>query len=128
MTAPCPDDFPTGFCPIRDILDRIGDKWTLLILASLNARKMRFNELQRELGEISHKVLVETLRKLEREGYLLRTEFEGYPSHVEYELSDLGQSILAPIQILIEWAKLNRDDIEKAREIFDDSYSEKKYG
>lgn len=94
-------------CPIRDVLDRIGDQWSLLILEALNERILRFNELHREIGDVSRQVLSRTLKRLEADGYVSRTLYAEVPPRVEYALTELGTSFLEPMQKLIQWADEN---------------------
>jgi DNA-binding HxlR family transcriptional regulator len=102
-------------CPIRDVLDRIGDQWSLLVLQALAARVMRFGELNREIGDISKQMLSRTLKRLEQDGFVTRTLFAEIPPRVEYELTELGRSFLAPMQALIAWADANHQRICNAR-------------
>lgn len=102
-------------CPIRDVLDQIGDQWSLLILEALAGRRVRFNELNREIGDISRQMLSRTLRRLETDGYISRTVYAEVPPRVEYALTDLGNSFLVPLQTLIRWADENHADICRAR-------------
>lgn len=105
-------------CPIRDVLDRIGDQWSLLILQALSARTLRFNELHREIGDVSRQVLSRTLKRLEQDGYLNRVVYAEVPPRVEYSLSDLGQSFLNPLQQIIQWAETNHHAICRSRSRF----------
>lgn len=91
-------------CPIRDVLDRIGDQWSLLILEALAQRTLRFNELGREIGDISRQMLSRTLKRLEMDGFVRRTLYAEVPPRVEYTLTDLGRSFLVPMQSLVRWA------------------------
>ena len=102
-------------CPIRDVLDRIGDQWSLLVLEALEIQTLRFTELAREIGDISKQMLSRTLKRLEQDGFILRTIFPEVPPRVEYQLTDLGRSFLAPMQTLIVWADSNHHAICKAR-------------
>lgn len=102
-------------CPIRDVLDRIGDQWSLLVLETLSVRTLRFNELGREIGDISRQMLSRTLKRLESDGFILRTLFPEVPPRVEYELTDLGRSFLVPLRQLIEWADENHAAICASR-------------
>jgi len=102
-------------CPIRDVLDRIGDQWSLLVLEALGTGKMRFNELGREIGDISRQMLSRTLRRLEHDGLVDRTIFAEVPPRVEYALTDLGRSFLGPMQLLVKWADDNHQAICNAR-------------
>ena len=102
-------------CPIRDVLDRIGDQWSLLILEALEIQTLRFNELSREIGDISKQMLSRTLKRLEQDGLILRTIYPEVPPRVEYQLTGLGRSFLVPMQTLITWADSNHHAICKAR-------------
>jgi DNA-binding HxlR family transcriptional regulator len=102
-------------CPIRDVLDRIGDQWSLLVLQTLDTRIMRFGELNREIGDISKQMLSRTLKRLEQDGFVTRTLFPEIPPRVEYQLTALGRSFLAPMQALIVWADANHQSICNAR-------------
>ncbi|MAI89651.1 helix-turn-helix domain-containing protein [Ponticaulis sp.] len=116
-----PEGAPTdpGVCPVRDVLDRVGQKWTLLILISLDSGPKRFSQLQRMVGDISKRMLTQTLRQLERDGLISRTVYPTKPPSVEYALTLLGESVLAPIAQLTSWAEDHHDDIRQAREKFD---------
>lgn len=103
---------PTGSCPIRDVLSRLGDKWSMLVLLTLDANgTMRFNEIQRSLGDISHRMLTVTLRMLEADGMISRTVYAEVPPRVEYRLTERGASLLPHIYGLVEWAQANKDSI-----------------
>lgn len=102
-------------CPIRDVLDRIGDQWSLLILEALEIQTLRFNELSREIGDISKQMLSRTLKRLEQDGFILRTIYPEVPPRVEYQLTGLGRSFLVPMQTLIVWADSNHHAICEAR-------------
>ncbi|WP_462173276.1 winged helix-turn-helix transcriptional regulator [Pseudoalteromonas xiamenensis] len=102
-------------CPIRNVIDRIGDKWSLLILLALSERPTRFNELKRIIGDISQKVLTKSLKLLEQDGFVLRTVYDESPPKVVYELTELGSSVLAPVGELIRWANLHHAAIERNR-------------
>lgn len=102
-------------CPIRDVLDRIGDQWSLLVLEALEPQTLRFNSLHREIGDISRQMLSRTLKKLENDGYVSRTVYAEVPPRVEYTLTDLGGSFLKPMKILIQWANDNHEAICLAR-------------
>jgi len=110
----------TGDCrAISGVLARIGDKWSVLIVSRLGARPMRFNELKREIGGISQRMLTLTLRGLERDGLITRTIFATIPPRVDYELTALGRSLLEPVMGLSAWALKNIGKIEAARAKFD---------
>jgi DNA-binding HxlR family transcriptional regulator len=105
-----------GNCSIRHILDRFGDKWSILIISILgHVGKQRFNELNQQIGDISQKMLTVTLRSLEADGLISRKLFPEIPPRVEYELTDLGRSLLPHIEQLSEWAAQNMDCILKNR-------------
>jgi len=104
---------------VSAILGRIGDKWSVLIVSRLGAGPKRFNEMKREIGGISQRMLTLTLRGLERDGLVTRTVFPTVPPRVEYELTSLGRSLLAPVSALGDWALKNRGRIAEAQAAFD---------
>jgi DNA-binding HxlR family transcriptional regulator len=104
---------------ISEVLARIGDKWSVLVVSALGGGPKRFNELRRGLGSISQRMLTLTLRGLERDGLVKRTVFPTIPPRVDYELTPLGRSLLEPVTELSNWARQNRDAMEAARERFD---------
>ncbi len=108
-------------CPIRDVLDRLGDKWTSLILIALGVRARRFSELQRAVPDISKRMLTQTLRDLERDGLITRHVFPTKPPSVEYRLSSLGETLLEPLASLVTWAERTHASIRTARSSFDAS-------
>jgi DNA-binding HxlR family transcriptional regulator len=105
--------------PVTDILVKIGDKWSVLIIMLLGSGPKRFNEMRRLVHGISQRMLTLTLRGLERDGLVNRTVFPTIPPRVDYELTELGRSLLVPISGLGEWAYANRSIVEAARERFD---------
>jgi DNA-binding HxlR family transcriptional regulator len=105
-------------CPVRDVLDRIGDRWSLLTLAALEGGTLRFTELKRAIGDISQRMLAQTLRTLERDGYVTREVFPTIPPRVEYTLTDLGESLLARVKTLIRWAEENHGRVRRARKAY----------
>jgi DNA-binding HxlR family transcriptional regulator len=107
-------DSPTGI-----LLDRIADKWTLMIHGTLEAGPMRFSDLRDALGGISPKVLTQALRALERDGLVARRAYPQVPPKVEYSLTDLGGSLCGPVQNLRAWAEAHIDEIRGARERYD---------
>ena len=107
-------------CPVRTVLDRLGDKWSFLLLLKLATRPRRFGELRREVSDISQRMLTQTLRDLQRDGIISRTVFPTKPPTVEYGLTALGQSFLEPMRSLVNWAEAHRDEIKAARKTFDD--------
>ena len=112
--APIPFVFEQP-CPIRDVLDRIGDQWSLLVLGVLERGTMRFSEVDRAIGDISKQMLSKTLKHLEEDGFVRRTLYPEVPPRVEYELTDLGRSFLQPMKDLITWANANHRAICEAR-------------
>jgi len=115
IAHPCLDAGTTDGCPIRDILDRIGDQWTLLVLHSLDGGTLRFNELMRAIGDVSKQMLSTTLKRLEEDGFVLRTVYPEVPPRVEYELTPLGRSFMVPMRGLVEWANRHHETIRDAR-------------
>lgn len=108
-----------GGCPIRDVLDRVGDTWSLLVIMNLQPRPLRFNALRRSIEGISQRMLTVTLRSLERDGLVSRTVKPTTPPEVEYALTTLGRSIAVPIGALGDWAADNRSRLRDARAAFD---------
>jgi len=106
---------------VREILDLVGDKWSLYIIASLKDGPVRFNELRRRIDGISQRMLTITLRGLERDGLVSRTLFPTIPPRVEYELTDVGRSLLEPVMALTLWANANQLNIQHARARYDAS-------
>ena len=102
-----------------EVLARVGDKWTVLVVSTLGDGPRRFNELRRALGSISQRMLTLTLRGLERDGLVTRTVFPTVPPRVDYELTDLGRSLLEPVKGLGAWALTHRPHIQEARKRFD---------
>ena len=98
-------------CPSRRLLDRIGDRWTVLIVGALDQGPRRFGELATEVDGVSQKMLTQTLRSLERDGFVSRTAYAVVPPHVEYELTDLGRSLQGPLGALERWAVDNMDAV-----------------
>ncbi|TCM33176.1 HxlR family transcriptional regulator [Novosphingobium sp. ST904] len=106
-------------CPVRDVLDRIGDKWSSLLIIALVGGPRRFNALRKAVPDISKRMLTQTLRDLERDGLIERQVFPTKPPSVEYRLAPLGVSLLDPLGILIAWADERHGDIRIARQKFD---------
>jgi len=109
-----PDD-----CPVRDVLNRVGDKWSVLVLHLLSTKIRRFTELKNEIDGISQRMLTVTLRGLERDGLVSRTVYPVVPPRVDYALTDLGQSLSETINNLVDWAERNRPLIDNARNEYD---------
>ena len=104
---------------VSDILQRVGDKWTVLVVGKLGEGPMRFNELRTTVGGISQKMLTTTLRGLERDGFVTRTVYPTIPPRVDYELTELGFELLEPVNALGEWARMNTARVKAARDRFD---------
>src|SRR6188508_98021 len=104
---------------VSEVLARVGDKWTILVVGELGNGPKRFNEIRRALGSISQRMLTLTLRGLERDGLVTRTVFPEIPPRVNYELTRLGKTLLEPISALADWAEAYRTSIQEARERFD---------
>lgn len=102
-------------CPVRDVLDCIGDRWSLLTLLTLQRGTLRFTALKRAIGDISQRMLAQTLRTLERDGYVHRTVYASVPPKVEYRLTDLGTSLLTRLEPLVRWADDNHMRVRRAR-------------
>jgi DNA-binding HxlR family transcriptional regulator len=104
---------------VSEVLSRVGDKWTILVVSELGNGPKRFNEIRRALGSISQRMLTLTLRGLERDGLVTRTVFPTIPPRVDYELTRLGRSLLEPVSGVGLWARQNRAAIQEARLRFD---------
>ena len=111
--------FNADACPVRSVLDHIGDKWTTLILVVLAAEPCRFSRLHRSVPDISKRMLTQTLRELQRDGLVTRHVFPTKPPSVEYRLSPLGRSVLPSLAGLIDWAEQSFAAIQAARAQFD---------
>ncbi|MEZ0110248.1 DNA-binding HxlR family transcriptional regulator [Catenulispora sp. EB89] len=117
--APAYDPFAQG-CPSRDLLDRIGDKWSILVLGALGQNgRSRFTDLRKRLAGVSEKMLTQTLRALERDGLVLRTVYPEVPVRVEYELTPLGVTLRGPVKALTEWSLEHTTEVLAAREDYD---------
>ena len=106
-------------CPVRNVLNRVGDKWSMLVLFTLESTPtIRFKELQRSIPDISQKMLTTTLKTLEADGLIIRKAYPEIPPRVEYELTSRGKSLLPLIDNLLSWASTNMDGIMQSRETF----------
>jgi len=112
---------PADCRAISDVLARVGDKWSVLVVSRLGPGPLRFNELRRSIGGISQRMLTLTLRGLERDGLVTRTVFPTIPPRVDYALTALGRDLLTPVSALGEWATRNQTKIARARERFDNA-------
>ncbi len=106
-------------CPTRQVLDRIGDKWTTLIVGMLGEDTRRFSELQRGIHGISQKMLTQTLRHLERDGLVTRTLYAEVPPRVEYQLTPLGKTLLELIRGIIQWSEDHIEEVSAAQDAYD---------
>ena len=106
-------------CPVRDVLDRIGDKWSTLVLVTLANAPHRFSAVQRAIPDISKRMLTQTFRDLERDGLIARKVFPTKPPSVEYSLTPLGETILEPLTVLVRWAERSHAAIKTARLAYD---------
>jgi DNA-binding HxlR family transcriptional regulator len=112
-------DFDLARCPVRSVLDRLGDKWTTLIVIVLAQRPHRFSEIRRSIPDISKRMLTQTLRDLERDGLIARRVYPTKPPSVDYRLTTLGESMLEPLTALIAWAEKSQPKIATSRTAFD---------
>jgi len=106
-------------CPIRDVLERLGDRWTMLVLFTLEeAGTQRFSVLKSRIPDISQRMLAQTLRRIEQDGLVERTAYPTVPPKVEYALTPLGRSFMKPMHQLVEWAATHHQDVRAAREAY----------
>jgi DNA-binding HxlR family transcriptional regulator len=106
-------------CGIRDVLDRVGDKWSVLVVVELANGPRRFRQLQRAIDGISQRMLTLTVRRLERDGLVARTVYPTVPAQVDYRLTDTGASLTHLVKALADWSLENRDTIAQARRTYD---------
>ncbi|MBB6367456.1 DNA-binding HxlR family transcriptional regulator [Xanthomonas sacchari] len=99
----------------RELLSRVGDKWSILIVAHLASEPMRFNTLKRTIGQVSQRMLTLTLKSLEKDGLVSRTMYPTIPPRVEYALTPLGQTLMQPVMSLIHWSHAHQDEVEASR-------------
>ncbi|MET0402777.1 MAG: helix-turn-helix domain-containing protein [Cystobacter sp.] len=112
----------------REILNRVGDKWSVFVVVLLGDGSRRFNELKRTIGGISQRMLTSTLRGLERDGLVKRTVHPTNPPQVEYALTKLGRTLLEPVSVLAMWAQGHRAEVQRAREAFDHAGKQRRPG
>ena len=117
--APAPYDVFKLSCPSREVFDRVGERWTGLVLLALGQETLRFNELRRRIEGISQKMLTQTLRGLERDGLVARAAYPTVPVTVEYRLTPLGHSLGQAMDVLRTWAYTHIDDMRAARAAFE---------
>ena len=123
--VPLPGDPDHSECiVVREILDRVGDKWSVLVIALLGTRSHRFSELKRAIEGISQRMLTLTLRQLEHDGLVARTVHATVPPRVDYALTPLGESVLEPIEGLTRWAQEHGSDIAEARRRYEAAQSD----
>jgi DNA-binding HxlR family transcriptional regulator len=108
-------------CPVRDVLDRLGDRWSTLVLQALEPAPVRFSALQRRVDDVSKRMLAKTLRGLEEDGLISRTVFPSKPPAVEYALTPMGRSFIPHIQALVQWAGEHHQAIRDARAVYRDT-------
>ncbi|WP_308736992.1 helix-turn-helix domain-containing protein [Microbacterium sp. MYb62] len=118
-TAMCGVENPASSI-IRELLARVGDKWSMLVIGVLHDGPLRFTQLQRTIDGISHRMLTQTLRSLERDGLVTRTSYPEIPPRVEYAATPLGRSLSEPVIGLVQWAADHHTQIRDARDAFDD--------
>ena len=109
---------PTN-CPVRDVMDHVSGKWASLLLLELIDGPLRFGAIRRRIPDISQRMLTQTLRDLQRDGYVNRTVYPTQPPSVEYRLTEQGQSFSQPLLSLVEWASRHHEMIKRSREAFD---------
>ena len=110
-------------CPSRHILDRIGDRWTVLVVVALGDGSVRFSELRRRIEGISQKMLTQTLRGLERDGLVLRTVHPEVPVRVDYALTEAGRTLREPLRALEQWSVAHLGDVSASQEAYDRAQS-----
>ena len=108
-----------SLCPVRDVLNRVGDKWTMLVLIALASASLRFSALHRAVPDISKRMLAQTLRDLERDGLVLRRVFPTKPPSVEYSLTEFGCTLFEPLATLVRWVERSHGSIQAARRRYD---------
>lgn len=119
MTVPMPEHRSEQCMRVSEVLARVGDKWSILVIGTLGEAPRRFNELKREIDGISQRMLTLTVRGLERDGLLTRSVTPSIPPRVDYALTELGRSLLTPVRALGDWAIANVAALEAARQRFD---------
>jgi DNA-binding HxlR family transcriptional regulator len=125
LTDTVPTGKPRSTCRGRDVLDRVGDKWSLHVLTVLDDQTLRFGQLRRAIDGISQRMLTVTLRNLERDGIVHRTLYPEIPPRVEYALTPLGETLLKAVGAFVLWAEDHVDEIDEARAAYDDRVGEK---
>ncbi|WP_030484688.1 winged helix-turn-helix transcriptional regulator [Nocardioides aequoreus] len=118
MTTYAADPYSAA-CPSRQLLDRVGDKWTVLVIGTLAGGPRRYGDIARAVEGVSQKMLTQTLRHLERDGLVTRTVHAQVPVRVDYELTELGRDLIAPLGVLHRWARDHIGEIVAARAAYD---------
>lgn len=108
-------------CPTRKLLDRVADKWSVLILLLLGQEALRFNALRRRIEGVSQKMLSQTLRSLERDGLVSRTVVATVPVTVTYAITQLGSGLIGSLQGMIDWAETHMEEVAAAQRVYDDA-------
>ena len=114
VSGPC-QAWPEDSAFIREVLDRIGDKWTMLVVSTLGAAPLRYSDVQASIPGISQRMLTQTLKHLERDGLVTRTAYPEVPPRVEYQLTDLGRSLLGAVTAMAGWAAAHHGEIARNR-------------
>jgi DNA-binding HxlR family transcriptional regulator len=112
-------------CPTRQVLDRIGDKWTVLVIGALSDGPLRFTQLRLAVGGVAAKVLTQTLRALERDGLITRRVYAQVPPRVDYELTELGRTLREPIDAVRNWAEVHMRSVVGARDEYDEGHADR---
>lgn len=112
-------DLPAEDCPARQVFDRVGDRWSMLVLANLAEGTLRFSQVLRRIPDLSQRVLTTTLRRLERDGLVVRTQYPTIPPQVDYRLTPLGGSLLEAVRPVVGWSFAHHDQIRGHRAAFD---------
>jgi DNA-binding HxlR family transcriptional regulator len=118
MTLHKPKSRLAELCPVRDVLDRVSDRWSVLVMHELRDGTLRFGELKARIEDISQRMLARTLRRLEEDGMVARKQFPTIPPRVDYTLTRLGHSLLVPVQGMMQWAAENQDAVRAARRAY----------
>jgi len=112
--------YDPDICPVRHVMDQIGDKWSILVLTGLKMRSLRFSELRRAIPDVSQRMLTKTLRSLERDGLVSRHVTPTTPPRVDYSLTELGRSLVTVLEPVAGWALAQREQVAMSRAIFDE--------
>jgi DNA-binding HxlR family transcriptional regulator len=113
-----------NICPVRDVMAQVGDKWSILVLTGLIVGERRFSDLKRGIGDVSQRMLTQTLRNLERDGLVSRKVTPSIPPRVDYKLTELGQSLVNVLQPVAHWSTAQRLKIAEARARYDEAQAQ----